>query len=514
MTRASNSSAPPSGYSTLSAPADRGGLDLFDVIALAWSQRGFIALIFAVLFALGVAASLTLVKPSYEAQTRLLILLEGDPTPAAAGTGGAFMLDQIMQSESELLGSAAVQRLALETLGPETVLGEPGSETVALRALASSFSVDRAPNSSALMASYEAGDADRAALVLNTLVDTYLAYRQQVLVSAGAEALAGRRVQADEAVVAARGALDAFLSEHALANFDSDKLAAETSVTTLQDRLRTARADRDSAAAGAEALSQRLGNIPESIELYVENGASTLLLDRRVERQQLLSRYQPSAPPVLAVEREIAAIEGFLASGAGQGLGQRRTGANPVRQAMESELATRRANAEAEANRAVVLERQLRVAQGEVARLRGLEAEHTRLAQNVNGAVEAAALLAGQEAVAAARRPLGTSSADAVRVFDRATPPLQAQSMKKIALLASAVLAAGVAVFAGLIRGYWVSYLSRPHSLAPSAPVEHADIYANRYAGAAAAYETPPPVQPVDPAAGLPVLARISDRTA
>jgi len=512
MNRATHPSAPRGGNAPLSADAGSGGLDLFDVIALAWSQRGFIALVFAVLFAIGVAASLTLLKPSYEAETRLLVLLEDDPTPAAAGAGGAFMLDQIMQSESELLGSGAVRRLTLETLGPLGVLGEPGDERTALRALQTSFAVSREPNSTALIARYTAPDADQAAFVLNAIVDSYLAYRQQILIEAGVDSLAERRVQADAAVQSAQSALDDFLSANELANFDSDKLAAEASVTALQDRLRTARADRDSAAAGASALAARLENIPVNIELYVENGASTLLLERRVERQQLLSRYQPSAPPVIAVEREIAAIEGLLAAGGTEGLGQRRTGVNPVRQTLESELETRRANSQAEANRALVLERQLLAAQAEVSRLRDLEPDYTRLAQNVVAAEEASALLAGREAVAAARRSLGPGAADAVRVFDRATPPLQAKSMKKIALIASAVLAAGIAMFGGLLRGYWMAYLGRSGRIEPVvyARAAHQPDYAAEYP--AAAYAPEPPR--IDPTGGLPVLARIADRTA
>ncbi len=487
------------------------GLDLFDVIALAWSQRGVIALIFAVVFAVGVATSLTMLEPSYEAESRLLVLLEDNPTPAAAGAGGAFMLDQIMQSESELLGSGAVRRLTLEALGPSVILGEDSdNRNRALRALQSGFSVSREPNSSALVARYEAGDAEQSALVLNTIIDSYLAYRQQVLVDAGVASLADRRAQADAAIEVARSELDGFLSDNQLANFGSDKLAAETAVTTLQDRLRSARADRDSAAAGAQALAQRIANIPENIELYVENGASSILLDRRVERQQLLSRYQPSAPPVQAVEREIAAIEALLAAGGSEGLGQRRTGVNPVRQAMETDFATRRANSEAEANRAVVLERQLRTTQAEVGRLRDLEAAHTRLAQNVTAAEEAAAALAGQEAIAAARRSLGPGAADAVRVFDRATPPLIAKSMKKIALLAAAVLAGGIGLFVGLIRGYWLAHLRYAGPQTPARPVS-----ASQPPVQASPRLSPQPVAAharIDPTGGLPVLARIADR--
>ena len=117
MTRAYHDTGSASAGTAGTIDAPRRELDLFDVIALAWSQKGFIALIFAVIFAGGVAASMTLLKPSYTAETRLLVLLDSNPTPTAAGVGDAFMLDQVMQSESELLSSDAVRRLALETLG-------------------------------------------------------------------------------------------------------------------------------------------------------------------------------------------------------------------------------------------------------------------------------------------------------------------------------------------------------------------------------------------------------------
>lgn len=521
MSRDPYSNAPRGGDQPLRGSARSDGLDLFDLIALAWSERGFIALVFAVLFAVGVTASLTLVKPSFEAQSRLLILLENDPTPAAAGAGGAFMLDQIMQSESELLGSGAVRRQTVAALGPETILGEPVSgdaRSAALRAIGSSLSISREPYSSALVASYETGDAERAALVLNAIVDAYLAYRQEILVEAGLVTVAERRVQADAAVANAQNALDVFLSANSLANFDVDKSAAETSVSNLQDRLRTALADRDASRAGAQALENRLNNIPANIELYVENGASSLLLDRRVEREQLLSRYQPGAPPVVALEREIEALEGLLAAGGAEGLGQRRTGVNPVRQALETELATRRANADQEANRAVVIERQLGTAQAEVSRMRGLEPEFTRLAQNVTAAEETAAVYAAQEAVAAARSSLGPGAADAVRVFDRATPPLRGSSMKKLALMAAFVFAAGVAVFLGLIKGYWRAYIAARRPAQRHAPTQAVNQ------AAAPRYREPQSVQPVEAAArpdplgealvGLPVLARIPDRSA
>ncbi|WP_339334910.1 Wzz/FepE/Etk N-terminal domain-containing protein [uncultured Maricaulis sp.] len=515
MTRAYHDSGPASAAALGSAHSSRGELDLFDVIALAWSQKGFILLIFAVIFAVGVAASLTLLKPSYTAETRLLVLLDANPTPNAAGVGDAFMLDQVMQSESELLSSDAVRRLALQTLGADVVLGEPvalNADGLALRELRTGFQLSREPNSSAINASFKSASAERSALILNTIVDAYLAYREQVLFETGLSGLEVQREQADEAVAIARSALDSFLRANDLANFEAERQTAENLVGNLSERISQARAERDSALAGAAALRDRLFQIPESIELYVENGVSGVLLDLRAERASLLARYQPGAPAVQAIDREIAAIESFVASGATEGEGQRRTGANPVRQALESELATREANAQAQASLATALEAQARTNRSLVTRLRQLEPDYTRLAQNITAAEEAAAAVAAQEATATARRSPSLGAADAVRLIDRASPPMEGSSMKKLGLIGAFVAAAGIALFLGLLRGYWLTYV-RAAALPVSRPIAPAAVATAhgqaRSPGAAYAQ----PVAANDPFDGLPILARVSDRS-
>ncbi|WP_417483973.1 GumC family protein [Maricaulis salignorans] len=487
----------------------RGDLDLFDVIALAWSEKGFIALIFALLFAIGVALSLTMLKPSYEARSSLMILQDDNPTPATAGAGGAFTLAQVMQSESQLLSSATVLRRALAEIGPGAVLGAgAGSDatTSALRAMSNSFSLSREPNSTAINASYTADTADRSALVLNAIIDAYLDYREEVLIETGVRGLSVRREQANAAVEDAQAARDAFLLRHDLSNFEIEQQTTDALVGNLTDRVNTSSANRDSALAGAQAIRERLRSVPENIELYVENGVDAVLLDRQSERARLLARYQPGAPAVIALDREIAAIEAFLASGASDGRGQSRTGPNPVRQSLETDLATREANARAEASMLAALEQQLRVNRDEAARLRQLEPEFTRLEQNVVAAEEAAAIVAGQEATASARRSSTLGGADAVRLIDRAMPPLQAKSMKKLGLIAAFVLAAGVALFAGLMRGYWRVYIAAggipaTTSTRQSAPTSAAEVAAPRH---------PANDLPAD----IPILARVAERTA
>jgi uncharacterized protein involved in exopolysaccharide biosynthesis len=494
--------------------SSRGQLDLFDVIALAWSERGFIVLVFAILFAAGATASVLLLKPSYQAHLPLIVMLEDNAAPATAGLGGAFMLDQIMQSESELLNSEAVRRRALASIGPAAVLGEAGlinAEPLALRAMREGFTVTRAPNATVLTASYNAPSADTSARVLNAIVDAYLIFREDVLVEVGFEGVVERRRAADLALVQTQNALDEFLATNDLVSFAADQAAAEASVATLQDRLRTARVDRDAAAAGVTALGTRISNVPSQIELYTENGVTSTLLDLRAERARLLSRYQPTAPAVIAIDREIAAMTAFIATGAPAGQGVIRTGLNPVRQAMETDLAVRQTNARTAAERVIELERQLRTARAEIARLRPLESEFTLLTQSITAATSAAAGLASQEAAAAARRSGTAGAADSVRVFERALPPFQATSMKKLGIIASFVIALGTAMFFGLIRGYWRGYIDARAARPVSAPRQPSNP---AQSGPASVPSNPEIMPAIDELADLPVLARIGDRAA
>jgi uncharacterized protein involved in exopolysaccharide biosynthesis len=493
---------------------------LFDLISLTWAERGLIALVFAVLFGIGAAAALIMLQPSYESQSRLLVLLDSeDLTPGAAGSGGAFEVDQVMQSESEILNSDAVRRLALESLSSAGALN-----ALTLKAVRDDFSISRAPNASVLQAQFEHADPVVAATTLNAIVEAYLGYRRDVLLGDfdGEGGLSSRRVQADAAYAVAQGELDAFLTRHALADFPAALTAAVTRVSTLQDGLLTATAERDAAQAGADALSLRLQNLPEAIELYVENGATNQLLELRLERERLLARYQPQAPAVVAVEREIEELQSFIAAGSAQGLGNIRTGPNPVRQALETDRLGREATARQEARRVTVLERQMTAAQAEVARLRGLAPEYERLAREATARSEAASALAGQAAEASGRR-IAPGAADAVRVIERAVPPAEASSMKKLGVIAAFIFAAGAALFLGVIRGYWRRYLDpramplpRPaeHNIAaapaPMRPAEPVQV-------AASLYDVPPAYAPAPDAsraalADLPILARISER--
>ena len=501
MSRARNGSgtrppAPPD-----ASGGDRNDLDLYDLIGMIWSQRGMIIAVFLVLFVAGAAASILLLDKTYEARARLLVLLDDeDLTPGAAGSGDGFIIEQVMQSESEILNSETVRRRAMESLGVNAILPEGGNEALALRTLRQSFSIERAPNASVLIPVYEGDNAERSEQILDAIVDSYIGYRQFVLTGDGASAVAERREQSDQAYSTALTALDSFLTENNITDFDADLEAIVAQVTALRTALATAQSERQAASASAAAIAARVAEMPPSIELYVESSAENLLVEKRLERESLLSRYLETAPPVVAIDREIAELEEFIAGGGVEGLGQTRTGVNEVRQALVQEQLRLEAVAAGENRRAGAIQSQLNAAEAEARRLRGLRAEHDRLSDNVEATGAAANALATQQAEASARQSLPPGSADAVRIVERAYAAPEGSSLKKLGVAAAFIFAAGTAVLLGLLRGYWEQHVSPSAPRRPAArPQPMADTIE---AGG------PMPAR----VAGVPVLARMPDR--
>ena len=127
----------------------RRDLDLFDLIALLWAQK-VLAIVTALIVFVPIALlAVTQVTPSYEAVSRLLVIQDdNDLAPGAAGSGGAFTLDQVMQSEAEILNSDAVRRLAIEqrsgAVGPQQLklLRELQEENSRLKRMYADLSLD------------------------------------------------------------------------------------------------------------------------------------------------------------------------------------------------------------------------------------------------------------------------------------------------------------------------------------------------------------------------------------
>jgi uncharacterized protein involved in exopolysaccharide biosynthesis len=352
-----------------------------DIAALLWRERLLILVIFGAIFVLGAAVAWRMEK-TYPAHSSLLVRLGQEyvyqPRAGEVGQGAAPQITEVIQSEREILESAQLRTRLIERLGyarvfpdnatrfrratPERrrVLIAQGAET-----LGQSLKVDAAPQQNVIRLTYTAKDPDRAALVLNTLLDEYLVYRREVFTDDTLPAVVRQREAFEAQLAQVEAAHQNFLIANGIGDFEAERISLNTLYTTLNEtRFRNqARLSEVRGRLGGQSAAMR-GLQPE-ISLYrdVDDSAARKLTALRVQRDELLTRYRPDASPVRELDRQIAQFEGAVASGRGVGEQVRRVGVNPVYQTIQTERLQLQAEAASLVQSTSAIDRQL----GEVA---------------------------------------------------------------------------------------------------------------------------------------------------
>jgi uncharacterized protein involved in exopolysaccharide biosynthesis len=448
----------PEGFSWAEVPR----LGLLDLAAMLWAERAIVLMVGALVCALGLGVAL-LAPKTYTARAELLVRLGQEyvyqPNLGGVGAGATPDMQAVINAELRMIGSGAVARRAIEKLGLATlypeIAGGGGSAArklaAAERAFSQNFLAETAPQTPAIGLSFKHNNAEVAARALNALIEAYLAYRRDVLVGGESVSLSAQSADLDARAGAANAALSAFLLENGVADFDTEIAALAARASDIDAQALDSETRRREAEGRAAALRAQLAAAPEEIELYSESDARRQLVAMQVEREQLLSRYQPDAPPVREIDRRIGQLETFLAGGDPPSLTRR--GLNPVRQEISTQLVTAEAEARAQRAReaAIVQQRasvreRLRVLQGLEPRFRQLLRERTILQTN------AGAFASRAEEARAYSQMLGRST-DNISQVERARTPSQGQSLRLPIALITLALASLAALAAGLLRG-------------------------------------------------------------
>lgn len=365
---------------------------VLDVVGLLFRELLLMIVVFLLVFALGAAAVLTL-KKTYTANASVFAGVGQEyvyqPRVGTAERGQAPNADEVAQSEAAILNSQEVKLMTVRALGVDTILGEPAKgspaqqETAALKALSSGLGVGVSVGSPIIQVSYKSGDPQRAARVLNALVDQYLAYRRQVFRD-NTPAIRTQRAAFEDELGSADAAYEDFLASNDIGDFATAKATlAATYQTTFAERL-SVQAQANQASRRLQTLVAQQAATPAEIALQqdLNISAQDQILQLRTEREQLLARYQPDAQPVKDIEARIAGLQAYVGTGTAVGAKEVRTGPNPI----WVELETTRINAQAERDslqaRLAVLDRQLGDIRARQARLTALESENANLAGN------------------------------------------------------------------------------------------------------------------------------------
>lgn len=430
-----------------------------DMLAMIWRERRTAAVVALAILALG-GAVVFMTPRTYEAKTRLLIRMGQEyvfqPRVGASGAGAAPQIQEVVNAELRLLASPelarrTIARVGLGRLYPDLGPASATSEAVAERAFARDFSAEPTPNAPVISLAFSHRNRTIAAQTLDALTAEYMAYRRSVLGEPAGGGYAEQSRDFTRRAETSAAALQAFLAENDVADFDGAMKSATELLARLDLDRAAAAAERGTAEGRAASLRQRIARQPAEIELYAESDAGKRLVDLGIERQQLLAHYQPDAAPVVEIERRIAQVQTYIDAERRAGLTRR--GPNPVRQALETELYQAEADVRAQSARETAIGAQKAELAARVRKLEAMEPRYRELTRDRQILDDNARAFTARAEETRAFAALQNAGADNISRLEPARAPLQGKSYRLAVALLTLALSLLGAIAAALVRG-------------------------------------------------------------
>jgi uncharacterized protein involved in exopolysaccharide biosynthesis len=463
-----NETADPHAYQPPARWRSRARYAPADFLTLLWRERWLMIGVFVLLFALGGAAAFTM-KKEFAAHSSILVRLGQEyvyePDMGDAARGAISTTDQIVQSEIQILQSAALHRRVIEALGVTRVFPTLAPKwdaastadrekilSEAVEGFGRNLGVGSTPDTPVVRLSYKDTEPQRAALVLNRLIDEYLAYRRSVLVEPSTSYLADQRRVFEKALTEVDTRYQDFLAANEVSDFDAEKASMNGLQASLTDENYKVQARLREVEGRLGEMGRQAGAVPAEIGIQrdTDPAAQVRLTQLQIERNDLLSRYKPGAAPVRAKEAEIAKLQTMTAGG--QGEGARRFGVNPVYQAVQTERIQLSAEAESLRQRGAVIAAQLGQVAARRTRLTQLEPQYQDLIRDRDVLMANIKSLVEKEQQGQASSAIAQRTNDNIRVVERAVPPSKGSSLKKPVFILAFLFAGFTALALGLIK--------------------------------------------------------------
>ncbi|MAK62237.1 MAG: hypothetical protein CMK09_14805 [Ponticaulis sp.] len=447
--------------SVADAPYGRPQLSLADLVVSIWRSKFLIAFVTIPFVILAVIAAM-MMPVKYIATSRVQVTAGAERVfdPIVGQVQNAVLgQEEITESEVELLYSPVIfdrviRKLGLEVIDPSAQAAmekappteQPLLYERAIESLQKSFSAGAAPKNPVIRTSFQHEDPQVAADVLNTIIETYLEYRADLFTSSDRSVLTRQRESLMDELALADAALERFLVDNRIGDFDTEKTSVASNYSRITDELLQVQAQKSEVDGRLGALTAQLSLTEPTIDLYVETNYQQQLLDLRIQREGLLSTYLPDTPQVQAIDRQIENVQ-TLISNQGEGMGTIRRGPNEVFQALDQKRAELDADSSALKTRFDELRRQKNQIERRQLELIRLEPKYQELVRDraiLDNQLRSLTVREGEERL---KREVTMSDFDNIQILEPARPPSRGKSMKKV-IAAAGLLFGG---FTGLI---------------------------------------------------------------
>jgi len=448
-----------------------------------WRERVLMLAIFLVIFVIG-GGAVFLLKTTYPAHSSVLVRLGQEyvyePAVGDAGRGAIPNTDQLVQSEVTILSSDELKQRVIQDIGygrmfpdrAEAYAAASPSEKrkllgSAVAAMGQGLKIDTAPDTSVIRLTYEDTDPQRAAQVLNKLLDEYLVFRRTVLLDAANPYVDEQRKAFEGQLNEVDTTYQAFLAENGIGDFESEKNSLNALQASITDENYKVQARLREVEGRLGEMGRQEGAVAPEIGLYhdTDPAASQKLNQLMIERQDLLSRYKLDATPVREKDRQIAQMQAMVGQDK-PGDGARRIGVNPVYQTVQTEKIQLTAEAASLKQRGEALAGQLGQVEARRQKLTQLEPRFLQLAQNRDLLQTNIKALAQKEQQDQASNAIARRSNDNIRIVERPVVPTKGKSLKRPLLVLAFLFAAFTAFCAGLLRVFLRRGFATPTSAA------------------------------------------------
>jgi uncharacterized protein involved in exopolysaccharide biosynthesis len=444
---------------------------LFEGLSILRQEIWTVALVFIVIAGLGVLIVFSL-GARYTANASLLMQLGQDyvfvPRSGDAARTAIATIDEVVQSEVEILKSEELKRRVIQAIGYKILLPDQSAlwypqsegqrqkaEYAALKHLTEGFVAATAPDINVVRLSYKHENAQTAALVLNRWIELYQIYRLDVFVDRDGPLLLQQKQAFEAQLLQADLDYQDFLNRNGVADYVNTRLTFNKLYEQLIDSRYGVDEAMDLNKAKLANLTGRLTKLsPEiSVQRDLDLSVPIRMTSLRQQKQELLARYRPDAQPVRDIEAQINALQGLMNSGKGVGEKEHRLGVNPYYQ----DAMTQKFNTQSDVASLIARRNRLDQSIAEVkkkledlnameAQYNSLSAQRESLQTNIRNFTNR--LYENQAAMAIAK-----GSGDSVRVVEKARPPEKPTSLRRPVLIFALVFGLITALCAGLVRG-------------------------------------------------------------
>lgn len=445
-----------------------------DILLRLWRAKWLMVLVFLPIFLAGLAIAMR-APTTYSASTRLLTTLDDfyvyRPIAGAGPTGVPLEQEQVIQAELQLLSSPAVAervlaRFKLDEIYPdiakardrEVADAAPGDRSriarnafqAGVEALLSDLEAGAAPQTPVIAAQFRHKNPETAAEILNATVGAYLKYRAELLDDSSTDSFAAQRRSFEADLLDAEEQIRQFLNSNGISDFDAEKTSAEALISAARSELLTVEAQVSAIRAQIRGLRGQIAKTRPEADIFVEDSTDQRIVELRLEREDLLSRYTADSRPVQAIDRRIAQAEAYLSQQDGP-RGTVRRGPNPIHQELSTDLATLEAQSGSLSEQRRELQRQLTRLDARQKRLMELTPRWQELQRERDLAEKGVLNYSTRESESRARSQLAALNADNIRVIEPARPPIHGSSLKMPIAAASFLFAGFTALMSGLL---------------------------------------------------------------